>query len=249
MKLPPPGTDCTLVLSSVPLVCAGLTAVVNRATAGRMRTLNGPWEDRQRLIAGLGSQLRLVIADPGTTFTTESLSRLMQLSGRIPVVIALPSMTVRIRDLTYRDRLHQIPLAAKLDEWLRVVQGALGLKNPISGSRPDAGAEGADTREAGTMIRSPERAAQLTKRQMEVYELLSQGLSNSEIAERIGTTVGTAKLHVAAVMEALHATRRIEIVLRHVTSSAANVNTESDTNDDSSSNTPQFAHGSTHGHG
>jgi DNA-binding CsgD family transcriptional regulator len=247
MKLPPQESHCALVLSSVPLICAGVTAVINRATAGRLRTLNGPWEERQKLLPGLVERLQLVVADPGTTFTSESLSRLMQLSGNAPVIIALPGMAVRIRDLSHGSRLHQIPVAARLDEWLRVIQRALGEPGQTSDPRLRPLATGADSREAGSQARRPDRVTLLTKRQMEVYELLSQGLSNSEIAERIGTTVGTAKLHVAAVMEALQATRRIDIVLRRATS--AQVNTESDLNDDSSSNTPQFAHDGTHGNG
>ncbi len=240
MKLPPQESHCALVLSSVPLICAGVTAVINRATAGRLRTLNAPWEDRQKLLPGLVERLRLVVADPGTTFTSESLSRLMQLSGRAPVVIALPGLTVRIRDISHERRLHQIPIAARLDEWLRVVQRALAEPDRTADSRPRPIAAGADSREAGSLVRQPDRVTLLTKRQMEVYELLSQGLSNSEIAERIGTTVGTAKLHVAAVMEALQASRRIDIVLRHATSVQAN--SESDTNNDASSNPSEFAH-------
>jgi len=53
----------------------------------------------------------------------------------------------------------------------------------------------------------------LTERQNEVLRLLSQGLSNKGIANRLDLSEGTVKLHVSAIMRALGARNRTEAVL------------------------------------
>ena len=54
----------------------------------------------------------------------------------------------------------------------------------------------------------------LTAREFEVLTLLAEGLSNREIAERLGFTAHTAKFHVNAVLGKLDATTRTEAVAR-----------------------------------
>ncbi len=44
---------------------------------------------------------------------------------------------------------------------------------------------------------------ELTSRQKQVYQLMAKGLSNKEIALKLGIVPGTAKLHVASVLRAL----------------------------------------------
>lgn len=58
----------------------------------------------------------------------------------------------------------------------------------------------------------------LTPRQLEVLELVAKGLTNREIAGVLGIATGTAKLHVAAVIEALDVSNRTEaaMVLREL---------------------------------
>jgi len=52
----------------------------------------------------------------------------------------------------------------------------------------------------------------LTPRQLEVLELLTHGLTNSEIADSLGISTSTAKLHVSAIIKALDVTNRTEAV-------------------------------------
>jgi two-component system, NarL family, response regulator YdfI len=56
----------------------------------------------------------------------------------------------------------------------------------------------------------------LTPREREVLELLAHGLSNRQIAERLGISEHTAKFHVAAVSAKLGASSRTEAVSRGV---------------------------------
>jgi two-component system, NarL family, nitrate/nitrite response regulator NarL len=53
----------------------------------------------------------------------------------------------------------------------------------------------------------------LTGRQIEVLQLLGTGQSNKEIARALGLTEGTVKLHVSALMRALGAKNRTEVVV------------------------------------
>lgn len=50
----------------------------------------------------------------------------------------------------------------------------------------------------------------LTPRQLEVLELVAKGLTNQEIGDVLGISMGTARNHVAAVLEALDVTNRTE---------------------------------------
>ena len=53
----------------------------------------------------------------------------------------------------------------------------------------------------------------LTIREKEVLELLSQGLSNAEISEKLFISEGTVKKHVSSILSKLNLERRIEAVL------------------------------------
>ncbi len=55
-------------------------------------------------------------------------------------------------------------------------------------------------------------AAALTLRQREVLALMSEGRKNKEIAKRLGIAPGTVRLHVAAVLKAMRAKSRRELV-------------------------------------
>ena len=57
-------------------------------------------------------------------------------------------------------------------------------------------------------------AAGLTARQAEVLELLGQGLSNAEIADRLFVSPRTVENHVAAVLDKLDVATRAQAVER-----------------------------------
>lgn len=67
--------------------------------------------------------------------------------------------------------------------------------------------EKAQTRRVGAI-----GAAALTARQREVMRLLGEGRSNKEIGQRLGISPGTARLHVAAVLKAMRAKSRRELL-------------------------------------
>jgi DNA-binding NarL/FixJ family response regulator len=74
-------------------------------------------------------------------------------------------------------------------------------------------------READTVPEFAESLVErLTPREIEVLQLLSEGLGNKEIASRLNISEHTAKFHVASIMGKLGATSRTEAVtlgIRH----------------------------------
>lgn len=56
----------------------------------------------------------------------------------------------------------------------------------------------------------------LTHRELEVLELLAEGLANKGIAERLGISDQTVKFHVASIMGKLGTSNRVETVRRAV---------------------------------
>jgi two-component system, NarL family, nitrate/nitrite response regulator NarL len=57
-------------------------------------------------------------------------------------------------------------------------------------------------------------AAQLTARELEVLQLLAEGLANKAIAQRLGISDHTVKFHVNAIMGKLNAQSRTDAVVR-----------------------------------
>ena len=52
----------------------------------------------------------------------------------------------------------------------------------------------------------------LTPRQTEVLKCLSEGLSNKQIAYRLGLSEGTVKIHITLLMRALEVSNRMQAV-------------------------------------
>lgn len=53
----------------------------------------------------------------------------------------------------------------------------------------------------------------LTPREIEVLRLAAEGLGNKEIGERLGTSVGTVKIHIQNVLSKLGAADRTHAVI------------------------------------
>lgn len=58
------------------------------------------------------------------------------------------------------------------------------------------------------------KSADLTPRQLDVLQCLLRGEPNKQIARELGLTEGTVKIHIAAILRALHARNRTEAVVR-----------------------------------
>lgn len=81
--------------------------------------------------------------------------------------------------------------------WGAIV-GVAGVLN-VAGTKADAGV--------------PVRSVSLTPRQLEVLELLAEGLSTEAIAERLTISLDTARNHIRAVRQELDSHTRLEAVV------------------------------------
>src|SRR5579871_3906082 len=98
--------------------------------------------------------------------------------------------------------------------------GALGIwlglhftqKQPAA--PPQSVVKGAETAppEIATADGKPRPDLGLTRREMEILQLIAQGLSNREIADRLFVSENTAKTHCSRVLEKLGARRRTQAV-------------------------------------
>jgi DNA-binding NarL/FixJ family response regulator len=120
------------------------------------------------------------------------------------IVVGLPSVRDRLRwDLEARS----IDVVGEFDTIAEARRA--GLDTDIIVSAPDSAREpGSDS------DRVFEEA--LTHRELEVLELLAEGLPNKGIAERLGISDQTVKFHIASIMGKLGASNRVETVRRAV---------------------------------
>ena len=56
-------------------------------------------------------------------------------------------------------------------------------------------------------------AASLTPRQKNVLDCVRKGMSNREIAEHLGISIGTVKIHVATLLAVLKVNNRVQLAL------------------------------------
>ena len=108
--------------------------------------------------------------------------------------------------------------AAQLRTMIAAVERGEAAITPATAARilarwalPEGGSRGEAGRHDAT--EDPDR---LTPRELEVLELVTQGLRNKEIATRLGITENTAKFHLRNILEKLHAESRTELAARAV---------------------------------
>ena len=105
--------------------------------------------------------------------------------------------------------------------------GAIAVKNPPDAISAAIGAlyEGLAVADVGVFtslsaVEAPEQRAptggrdNLTRREHEVLVLLAEGLSNKEIAAKLGISEHTAKFHVNSILQKMGAQKRVEAVVR-----------------------------------
>ena len=63
---------------------------------------------------------------------------------------------------------------------------------------------------------TPGKDNMLTKRELEVLELLIQGYSNTEISDKLMITKHTTKAHVASIFEKLEVNNRVQATVKYL---------------------------------
>ncbi len=146
----------------------------------------------------------------------EGLTAIRNLVPHVPLVVV--SMIENRRDVLRAvelGALGYIPKTAGLDEMYEALQqvlsGAIYLPPAIlrmtrvsEANRPTAG---------GTAASSDEAWNALTKRQRDVVEFLARGLTNSEIADQLGLSESTIRVHVSTILERLQLSNRTQVAV------------------------------------
>ncbi len=113
-----------------------------------------------------------------------------------PTHFDLPEASVEVLTLSARllDMIVAFPAVAPANRW----GDRLALRKPSDAEEP------------------PSSSGTLTPREREVLALLTQGLTNAEIASTLGTATNTVRHQVASIMEKMAAANRTELAVRAV---------------------------------
>jgi two-component system, NarL family, nitrate/nitrite response regulator NarL len=159
--------------------------------------------------------LRVALWDLGLA-PGPALGRLADLAGSGPPVLALladeelaaDAYAAGARGLLFRDA-----APGRLAAALRALaQGLVVLDGSLAGLLASPSEDDGDPAEVEPSNVEP--AEPLTPREVEVLQLLAEGLSNKQIAARLAVSEHTAKFHVAAILGKLGAETRTDAVVR-----------------------------------
>jgi DNA-binding CsgD family transcriptional regulator len=187
-------TLCALVLGGAPIVRAGIIYMLKRQYAGRAHVFSADWQARDRALAECGERLDLVVLHSDGEASPDACLRLVNGIKGAGALVVVPPTEMRL--VTRQDGIVLIPLGSPLQIWRKALQVAAARRAHLP-----------------SLVCEDSGTGRLTERQHEVLEMLSMGLSNKTIASRLSLSVGTVKLHVTAVLRALKARNRLELVL------------------------------------
>jgi DNA-binding NarL/FixJ family response regulator len=152
----------------------------------------------------------LVLLDLGLPGAS-GLSLLHTLRKRFPfvavVVVSASEEPADIRAALDAGATGFVPKTSKKTVLLRAIEFVLagGVYVPPAMLRATEGREDASARR--------ERVELLTPRQRDVLRLMQKGLTNREIADVLGISAATVKVHVAAILETLDVSNRTEAAM------------------------------------
>ena len=126
-----------------------------------------------------------------------------------PLVLALD-----VADAALHDRLARLLGAVP---GLRLVTANAGdaadeLADEVDAVVTAASAEPVPAPAEASSTGAPEGVPELTPRELEVLDVLAEGASNREIAERLGISVHTVKFHVGSILDKLDSVGRTDAV-------------------------------------
>jgi two-component system, NarL family, nitrate/nitrite response regulator NarL len=200
-----------LVVAEVLLYREGLTRALGQR--GRISVV-GTVTNAQEAITCIGRlQPEVVLLDVATT---EGLAAVRSIRAAAPgakvVALALPEAEANVIEYAEAGVSGYVSRDATLADLEAVVEsvarGEVLCSPRIAASLLQRVADLAADREPAPLD------VHLTSREAEIVELIDQGLSNKEIAQRLSIAVSTVKNHVHSILDKMHVDRRGKVVAR-----------------------------------
>jgi DNA-binding NarL/FixJ family response regulator len=195
-----------LIADDHPLVRDALARTVQQLSADVQVRQAGDLDGLLRLAAQGDADLALVDLNMPGMDGIVGLRRLRDAAPTLPIVVASGQEDpMTIRAVLAAGAVGFIPKSERSE----VLLGALRLVQ--------AGGTYVPSRLLDSTARPPPtdlHSAELTPRQLDVLRCLLRGEPNKLIARELGLTEGTVKIHIAAILRALHARNRTEAVVR-----------------------------------
>jgi DNA-binding NarL/FixJ family response regulator len=192
------------VVDDHPIVREGVASVLNAEADIRAVGLAASAEEMlAQVVAAQADVVLLDLALPGMD-GVESIARLARLAPEIPVIV-----------FSAHDDDDSILAAVRAGARGYVVKGAPGaeiVRAVREVQRGDSSFHGPAANAVAAQLRRPRTPDGLTPREREVIRLVSDGLSNKQIAGRLAITERTAKFHVRQIMGKLGAENRAQAV-------------------------------------
>ncbi len=208
------------LLTDDPLLRAGLSSLLGELGSAPSRPGSA---DARAIEVVAPDAAEVALWDAGVD-ASKTLARLAELRNLpVPAVAIVsepahvaPALAAGARGVVLRDQVGpgiDAALAA-VRSGLTVIDTALA-ESLVPNAGPNAGIGPAASDRAGSEDRSKtgKPRGELTERERQVVQLLTEGLSNKLIADRLGISDHTAKFHVNGVMMKLGASTRTEAVV------------------------------------
>jgi DNA-binding NarL/FixJ family response regulator len=184
------------------------TTIARMLESGSFRVVSAASADEALEVLGAGLGIKAVVTDVnlvGSSMNGFALAQRVSREWRIGVVVMSGRVTPEQGELP-----PGALFLAKPVHRSTLVQLVWNVVEPQAALPADRAVE--DRASSGPFV-DPEASRTLTPRQHEVLELLVAGKSNREIAEAMGLSENTVKVHLAAIYRVLGVSSRVEAVL------------------------------------
>lgn len=205
-------STCYLIVDDHALVREGIVRVISGAWPHAHLAHASTLHEAQQQLAAPSAAFDTVILDLnlGDSDGLQTLRVLRKAApmARVAVVSANNDLDLALACL-HEGACAFIPKMGSIDHFVR------GLQTLASGGTyfPRDLLAQATQREGGPERVQPVASISLTPRQHEVLQLLLQGLTNTLIAQELGISTETVKLHVSAVLRAYGVSNRVQLLL------------------------------------
>jgi two-component system, NarL family, nitrate/nitrite response regulator NarL len=200
-----------LIVAETRLYREGLVRMLGSTRRLRVAGSVGSLEEALGSVAA-ATPIDVALVDMGIFGAREAIQELLRLSPETRVVVmAIHDLQAEVVAAAVAGATGYLTRDASRDELVETLYRAA--RGEVTCSAPVAAALVRIVAEQAT-VRSSFDLPDLTSRERQIVGLISQGLSNKEIARRLYIALPTVKNHVHNILEKLQVTRRLDVAER-----------------------------------